>query len=46
MSVDAPDAVTSRVTIEITVYPLFGLEALMPFADGITVTATGQSRAF
>lgn len=46
VSVDAPDAVTARVTIEITVYPLFGLEALMPFADGITVRATGQSRAF
>jgi hypothetical protein len=46
VTVDAPDAVTARVTVEITVYPLFGLEALMPFADGITVTATGQSRAF
>ena len=46
VSVDAPDATTARVTVEITVYPLFGLEALMPFADGITVTATGQSRAF
>ncbi len=46
VSVDAPDAVTARVTVQITVYPLFGLEALMPFADGITVTATGQSRAF
>ncbi len=46
VSVDAPDAITARVTVEITVYPLFGLEALMPFADGITVTATGQSRAF
>jgi hypothetical protein len=46
VTVEAPDAVTARVTVEITVYPLFGLEALMPFADGITVTATGQSRAF
>lgn len=46
VSVAAPDAITARVTVEITVYPLFGLEALMPFADGITVTATGQSRAF
>ena len=46
VAVDAPDAVTARVTVEITVYPLFGLEALMPFADGITVTATGKSRAF
>lgn len=46
LSVDAPDAITARVTVQITVYPLFGLEALMPYADGITVTATGQSRAF
>ena len=46
VSVDAPDAITARVTVQITVYPLFGLEALMPYADGITVTATGQSRAF
>jgi len=46
LAVDAPDAITARVTVQITVYPLFGLEALMPYADGITVTATGQSRAF
>jgi len=45
VSVDAPDAMTARVTIEITVYPMFGLEALMPFADGITITATGHARA-
>jgi hypothetical protein len=46
VSVEAPDASTARVTIEMTVYPLFGLEALMPFADGITLTSTGQSRTF
>ena len=46
VSVEASDAVSARVTVQITVYPLFGLEVLMPFADGITVTATGQSRAF
>jgi hypothetical protein len=46
VTVDARDAVAARVTIEITVYPLFGLEVLMPFADSITVTATGRSRAF
>ena len=45
VSVDAPDAITARVTVEIIVYPLFGLEALMPYVDGITVTATGQSRS-
>lgn len=37
---------SATVTIEMVVYPLFGLEALMPFADGITLTATGQSRTF
>lgn len=46
VSVDAPDATTARVTVEMTVYPLFGLEALMPFADGITLTSTGQARTF
>lgn len=46
VSVETPDGVTATVTIEMTVYPLFGLEALMPFADGIRLTATGRSRAF
>ncbi|WP_291377448.1 hypothetical protein [Demequina sp.] len=46
VSVEAPDQSTARVTIEVTVYPLFGVEALMPFADGITLRATGESRSF
>lgn len=46
VSVDSADGSTARVTVAIVVYPLFGIEALMPFADGITVTATGESRAF
>lgn len=46
VGVDAGEDQTATVTIEVTVYPLFGLEALMPFADGITLTATGQSRTF
>lgn len=46
VSVTAPDVRTSQVTLEATVRPLFGLEALMPFADGVTITATGRSRTF
>ncbi|MCB2413563.1 hypothetical protein LGT39_11990 [Demequina sp. TTPB684] len=46
VSVEAPDQSTATVTIEVTVYPLFGVEALMPFADGITLRATGESRTF
>lgn len=46
VSVEAIDDSTARVTVEITVYPLFGVEALMPFADGITLRATGQARSF
>lgn len=46
VSVEALDSATARVTVEITVYPLFGVEALMPFADGITLRATGEARAF
>jgi hypothetical protein len=46
VSVEALDVSTARITIEVTVYPLFGVEALLPFADGITLQATGQSRSF
>lgn len=46
IGVEALDNSTARVTVETTVYPLFGVEALMPFADGITLRATGQSRSF
>jgi hypothetical protein len=46
VSVEASDTSTATVTIEVTVYPLFGVEALMPFADGITLRATGESRIF
>ncbi|MBC7298691.1 MAG: hypothetical protein H5T82_07340 [Demequina sp.] len=46
VSVEAVDASTARITIEVTVYPLFGVEALLPFADGITLQATGQARSF
>ena len=46
VSIDAADDSTASVTIEVVVYPLFGVEALMPFADGITLRATGEARAF
>ncbi len=46
IGVEALDNSTARVTVQIKVYPLFGVEALMPFADGITVRATGEARAF
>jgi hypothetical protein len=46
VDVSTADDGSATVTVEMVVYPLFGLEALMPFADGITLTATGQSRAF
>lgn len=46
VSVEAFDDSTARITIEVTVYPLFGVEALLPFADGITLRATGQARSF
>ncbi len=46
LDVEALDAQTASVTVAITVYPLFGLEALMPFADGIELRATSVARAF
>ncbi len=46
VSVTALDDSTARVTIEVTVYPLFGVEALLPFADGIALRAMGEARSF
>ncbi len=46
VSVEALDDSTARITIEVTVYPLFGVEALLPFADGIVLRATGEARSF
>lgn len=46
VSVETLDDSTARITIEMTVYPLFGVEALLPFADGITLRATGEARSF
>ncbi|PKQ18675.1 MAG: hypothetical protein CVT68_02140 [Actinobacteria bacterium HGW-Actinobacteria-8] len=46
VSVETLDDATAHITIEMTVYPLFGVEALLPFADGITLRATGEARSF
>lgn len=46
VSIQALDSATARVTVEVNVYPLFGVEALMPFADGITLRATSDARSF
>ncbi len=46
VSVEAFDDSTARITIEVTAFPLFGVEALLPFADGITLRATGEARSF
>jgi len=46
VSVESLDDSTAHITIEVIVYPLFGVEALLPFADGITLRATGEARSF
>ena len=40
-----PDGFTATVTVSTTVHPLFGIDALLPFADGVTLTATSSARA-
>lgn len=40
------DEHTARVTLQASVMPLFGIEALAPFANGITITVVGTARAF
>jgi len=46
VSVDTLDGNTASVTVAVTVEPLFGMEALLPFADGIVLVATGTARAY
>lgn len=41
-----PDGSTAAVTVSLVVYPLFRLEPLAPFADGIELRATGTARTF
>jgi hypothetical protein len=46
IAVDTFDGNTASVTVAVTVQPLFGMEALLPFADGIVLVATGTGRAY
>ena len=46
VSVTTPDGSTAVVSLSLTVHPLFPLEPLMPFADGIEIRATGSARNF
>lgn len=39
------DGFTATVTVGTTVYPMFGIEALLPWIDGIELTATASARA-
>jgi uncharacterized membrane protein len=45
VAVTSPDGKTAVVTVAVVVRPLFGLEALLPWTDGITLTATSSARA-
>lgn len=45
VAVTSPDGKTAVVTVAVVVQPLFGLEALLPWTDGITLTATSSARA-
>ncbi len=40
------DGFTATVTVRTVVHPLFGIDALLPFANGITLTATASARAY
>lgn len=40
------DGYTATVTVRTTVHPLFGVDALLPFADGVTLTATANARDY
>ena len=40
------DGFTATVTVTTLVHPLFGIDALLPFADGVTLTATSSARAY
>lgn len=46
VEVSSTDGNTATVTVAVVVYPLFGMEALLPYADGITLTATGSARGY
>lgn len=45
IDVTTPDGTTAVVTVGKVVRPLFGIDALLPFVDGIALTATATARA-
>jgi len=40
------DGRSATVTVRTVVHPLFGIDALLPFANGVTLTATSSARAY
>ena len=40
------DGFTATVTVSTVAYPMFGLESLLPWADGVLLTATASARAY
>ena len=46
VSIESPDGNTAVVTVAIVVHPLWLLEPLMPFANGVELRATGSARSF
>jgi hypothetical protein len=46
VSAETTDRFTATVTVRTVVHPLFGIDALLPFADGVTLTATSSARAY
>lgn len=46
LSVETPDGSTAVVRLSQVIHPLFHLEPLMPFADGIEIHVVGSARTF
>ena len=45
VAVSSPDGKTAVVTVTVVVRPPFGLEALLPWSDGLSLTARSSARA-
>jgi hypothetical protein len=45
VNVGTPDGTTAVVTVGKVVRPMFGIDELLPFIDGIAMTATSRARA-
>jgi len=46
LSAVTTDRHSATVTVQTVVHPLFGIDALLPFANGVTLTATSSARAY